>query len=277
MTEGLYSKLSACRCNADAAPILETVRASSSQKKLVETGIALMQNQDLKQRQIGEDFLRTAVHEMEDGLSSTHEPANVGDGEKDVKKLTEEEVPSGTGTSGSEQSSKITQPYPSEGTDEPNSDIESMQSASGENQMGKISELGGMPMPGAPQGLDPVVAAQMAPQMPQMPQMNTPQMLKQMQYTVQEALKPVIAEIKNHRQGITALDKQIREIQTNRGSMTLDIENVKAGSQSGIIRETTEQVIPGTDIPVPARSFPGMKLHETRNTILEMDAQMNKQ
>jgi len=272
---GLYEKLSACRCNADAAPILESVRAGPSAKTLTETAIALMQNADLKQRQIGENFLRTAVREMEDdNLSSTHEPAKVGEGEHDVNKLTEEEVPSGTGTTGSEQSSQITQPYKKEGENEPNSDIESMQGASGADQMGAISEMG---MPGmAPPGLDPVVAAQLQPQMPQMPQMNTPQMMKQMQYTVQEALKPFVKEMGVLKQGIRALDGQVREIQTQKGAMQLDIQSVKTGSERGMLRETT-QIIPNTDIEIPARSFPTMKLQETRNNMLELDQMLSKQ
>ena len=275
MTE-LYSKLSACRCDADAAPILESVRAGPSARKLTETGIALMQNPDLKQRQIGESFLRTAVREMEDKSMTNTTHAKPGEGEEDINKLKENETPkseSGTGNSGSEQSSEFKQPYSGEGTDEPNSDIESMQTASGEDQMGKISEM----MPGmAPPGLDPAVLQQMQPQMPQLPQMNTPQMLKQMQYTVQEALKPYAKVIGELRQGVQALDTQVREIQTNKGAMTLDVENVKVGSQRGMLGTVRETVIPGTDVTVPQRTFPGMKLQETRNHILEMDAQLSK-
>lgn len=261
------AQLRACSCIADAKKVLETVRAGPAAHKLVETAFSL-QGQDVIKR----DFIETAIKELEDGNVTKPFTAKPGEGEDNVtKKVSESEgVPSGTGTAGSAQSSQVTQPYKKEGD---NDEVTDMQSATGDNQMKE-----GMPgmypgIPGGP-GLAPGIAQEMGAQMPPLPQMNTPQMLKQMQYTVHEALRGPLQEIHTLREAIKAIDSRLRETETNRGAMTLDIGTVKA---NGIVRtHPVQETIPqmGNE-QLPRTQFPRAKLEETRMEILEMDKMYN--
>lgn len=278
MDSKVVDQLKSCRTCAEAQPILETLKVRPSQRKLIETAIQLKHSKDPRQVAYGEDFMLTAIREVEDDYDLSQQTTH-------MKK--EKEADEITGALDSHQSSKIDSPYPQEGTDAPNSDIESMQTASGENQMGGIKEnyppmmgqmgqqggMGGMPG----MGMAPDLMRQMAPQMPQMPQMNTPQMMRQMQYTVQEALKrylnPVILEVRKVREAYIALDKKLQETQSLSGSMKLDLDAVKNNS---IVREHIRETVPGTEIPVPEISHVRFNLDEKRSTIAQMDKDLAK-
>ena len=293
-------KLQACRTCEEARPILETLKARPSARKLVETAIQLSQSKDPRQQSYGLDFMQTAIRELEDDektkeANGTNQPMGVGKGAEDIdKKMSEaDEI---TGTLDSHQSSDIDMPYPKEGTDEPQSDIESMQTASGENQMGGIKENmapmpgqmppapmqqgGGMQMPPMP-GMPPVapeLMKQMAP--PQIPGVS-PQAMRQMQYTVEanfkrlgiQTINPLIREVKKLREANIALDKKIRELESQKGSMQLDINKVKAESPVRV-RETT--MYDGVTFPPPTR-FQNVELEETRQSMLTLDKELAKQ
>ena len=292
-------KLQACRTCEEARPILETLKVRPSARKLVETAIQLKQSKDPRQQSYGLEFMQTAIRELEDEektkeANGTATPMNVGDGAKDIdKKMSEaDEI---TGALDSHQSSDIDMPYPKEGTDEPNSDIESMQTASGENQMGGIKENmapypgqmppmqqgGGMgqqmpPMPGMPP-VAPELMKQMAP--PQIPGV-TPQAMRQMQYTVEanfkrlgvQTINPLIREVKKLREANIALDKKIRELESAKGTMRLDIDKVKANAPARV-RETT--MYDNVQFPPPTQ-FERVALEEKRQSMLVLDKELAK-
>ena len=292
-------KLQACRTCEEARPILETLKVRPSARKLVETAIQLKQSKDPRQQSYGLDFMQTAIREIDDDekkhqeANGTAHPMKVGAGAEDIdKKMSEaDEI---TGALDSHQSSDIDMPYPKEGTDEPNSDIESMQTASGENQMGGIKEnmapmpgqmppmqQGGMgqqmpPMPGMPP-VAPELMKQMSP--PQIPGV-TPQAMRKMQYTVEanfkrlgvQTINPLIREVKKLREANIALDKKIRELESQKGTMQLDIEKVKQNSPVRV-RETS--MYEGVNFP-PATRFERVALEETRQSMLTLDKELAK-
>ncbi len=295
------AKLRACRSCAEAKPIMEAMHMGSSQQQLMDYYYQLRVSKDPRQQAHGENAYATAIREAdEENLKNNndkHQEANGGlhrdqGGEADIAGIIDkekhQEADEITGELDSHQSSDIDMPYPKEGTDEPNSDIESMQTASGENQMGGIKE--NMPMPGMPQmppapGMPPMapeVQQAMAPQMPKMPQMNTPMAMRQMQYTVEannkrlfsRVINPLIREVKKLREANIALDKKVQETQSNAGSMKLDIDKVRENSvvRDHRIRET----IPGTSIEVPEMTHPRAELENKRYEIAQLDKELQK-
>lgn len=295
------AKLRACRSCAEAKPIMEAMHMGSSQQQLMDYYYQLRVSKDPRQQAHGENAYATAIREAdEENLKNNndkHQEANGGlhrdqGGEADIAGIIDkekhQEADEITGELDSHQSSDIDMPYPKEGTDEPNSDIESMQTASGENQMGGIKE--NMPMPGMPQmppapGMPPMapeVQQAMAPQMPKMPQMNTPMAMRQMQYTVEannkrlfsRVINPLIREVKKLREANIALDKKVQETQSNAGSMKLDIDKVRDNS---VVREhRIRETIPGTGIEVPEMTHPRAELENKRYEIAQLDKELQK-
>jgi hypothetical protein len=294
-------KLRSCRTCAEAQPILETLRARPAQRKLIETAIQLSQSRDPRQQSYGEDFFITAFREMENDhdKDKKEQEANGGlhrdqGGEADIAGIIDKdekktkEADKITGSLESHQSSDI-DGLPMEGTDTPENDIESMQggASSGVSQMGGVKEnmpmpggMGGMPQPGMPP-MAPDVQQAMAPQMPKMPPMNTPQMMRQMQYTVDQynktlnarVISPLIRELKKTREAVIALDKKYRETESRAGSMKLDIEKVKLNSS---VREHVRETVPGTSIEIPQTRFPKAELEQKRYDIAQMDKELSK-
>jgi len=298
-------KLKNCRTCAEAQPILETLKVRPSQRKLIETAIQLRQSNDNRQVSYGEDFLITALREIDDdklngnhknGTGNHQEATNNNDdgikednggshrpqgGDKDLDDMIkngEKEADEITPPLDSHQSSDLDMPYPKEGTDTPNSDIEGMQSASGENQMGGVREnMNGFPMGNGMPPMAPDVQQQMQPKMPPMPQMNTGQMMRQMQYTVESNLKryltPVIRETKKLRSAYIALDKKIQESQSQAGTMKLDLSSIKANATA---REHVRETIGDMEIPVPKIDFIRAETSDARTKIAEMDKELSK-
>ena len=260
---------------------MEALRVRPSQRKLIETAIQLKHSKDPRQLAYGEDFMLTAIKELDPLSGQTTHMSKGNNGNADIAGIIkkEKEADEITGELDSHQSSQINQPYPKEGSDAPNSDIESMQTASGEDQMGGIRENMGMPgmMPGMMPGLAPDIQQQMASRMPQMPQFTPPQMMRQMQYTVQEALKrylnPAIVEIRKLREAYIALDKKFQETQNQAGTMRLDLDTIKANSS---VREHIRETVPGTEIPIPSVAPIRANLEERRTIISQMDKDMQK-
>lgn len=295
------AKLRACRSCAEAKPIMEAMHMGSSQQQLMDYYYQLRVSKDPRQQAHGENAYATAIREADEenhkNNNNKHQEANGGlhrdqGGEADIAGIIDkekhQEADEITGELDSHQSSDIDMPYPKEGTDEPNSDIESMQTASGENQMGGIKE--NMPMPGMPQmppapGMPPMapeVQQAMAPKMPQMPPMNTPMAMRQMQYTVEannkrlfsRVINPLIREVKKLREANIALDKKVQETQSNAGSMKLDLDKVRENS---VVREhRIRETIPGTGIEVPSMTHPRAELEEKRYQIAQLDKELQK-
>lgn len=266
-------RLRECTTFAQAEPYLNTLRAGPAARKLMEISILLKSHADSTQRHYGEEMFDTAIKELDPKEQPT--PAE-SPGVKVVKdKIVQEELlsnnnPSSANT-GSEQSTKNTAPTPKEGTTEPNSDIESMQTASGENQMtemipGLMGENMGM--------LDPKIAAMMGQNMPQPPPMSTPQQMQQMQYTVKQHLtnyhnkvvKPVLETNKHLMESVGTLSKQIREIEASNGKFSMDLNKVKREGPRNM-----QETIP---IGLPTRE---VSLIDKRSQIMQLDQSIREQ
>jgi len=278
-------KLQECTNLDQATQLLNAVHAGPAVRKLVETGVMLRNHPDPIQRQYGSSFIHAAIKEEEDDekkeqVPKAEEPTpHHGD---DAEKPIEEELLAGgdqDGNAGSEQSTDNTEPYPQVGKTAPNSDIESMDSASGENQMKE--NMGGQ-WPGQIPGIEPSVANEMGNHMAPMPQMDTPQMMKQMQYTVTEAMKRYVIPLRNvikaQQEAIKSLSKRVQESEARTGSMKLDISTVKqhAMAKSHNIQETVgfPQVHPTIVGSGDPRRF---ELDSARAEINQLDKQLRTQ
>ena len=141
---------------------------------------------------------------------------------------------------------------------------------------------GGMPqpggMPGMSPGLSPDVAQEMGMVMPQLPPMDTNQMMRQMQYTLESYHKRVIAPmvnlIKTQRAAIKEQSNQIKELRTNSGSMTLDLDSLKKNAPAKF-RETEPTETPNYGTQVlslqPHLTRRKDKLDTARSEITEID------
>ena len=260
------NKLRRSQTFSEARRVLETARATPSQMKLAEIAFANPSSRDI--------LLDTIIREQEGAIKPTDDKTP---GEKDTeKKLKEEQI---TGANDSEGSSDSTMPYPEEGKD---GQVTDLKGASGEDQMKE--GFGGPPPPqgggqgggmGAPGGMCPEVAQQMQPQMPQMPQMNTPQMMKQMHYTVTEALRPMLKKVIRLEEAIIAVDKKVQETSGTFSSKSTALV-IPTGSpntampQSVSIRET-EYSLAEMKASATNQNRPSFDLDNKRSKIKQMD------
>ena len=235
-------KLRECTSIAEADSILNSVRAGPGIRKLVETGVMLKNHPDAQQRQYGQGFINSAIQELDADEEPTpaESPGLKTKGDKFVK---EETLAGGDkdGTDGSEQSTDNTEPYPQVAKDSDNGekDMEKMSGTEDQMKEGFPGQMpGGMPggMPGMMPGLEPSIANEMGAGMPQLPPMSTPQMMKQMQYTLEKYHRrytiPVIKENANLKEAVQVLSRQIRESEAKTGSMKLDIASVKRNAMA---------------------------------------------
>lgn len=262
-------KLQECTTLQEAQPLLRG--KSSTFRKVVETAILLRAHPDPNQRAIGEQFMSSAIQEMDKDEEPTppHGKAIEPKGEHFVK---EEELAGGnkSGTEGSEQSTDNTEPYPlvadqSEAGEKP---MEKMENT--ENQM---KEGFPPPMMGPP-GLDPQLAQQMAPQMPQIPAMNTPQQIQQMQYTIKRYLE---AYVKPLREQVIKLTKanvffanKIKEIQTT--SIGIDVHSLK-DTRVPRLQETMPKIVTNISTEnMPPRIYEkAYNLESEKQSVVEID------
>lgn len=292
----LIKKLQECSTLGQADPILTKLDAGHAIKKLVETAIILNNSQDPTQRTHAFSFMESAIkqletddsehkideespmgqHSHEDGLNSPKIGSGDGtineeeedDDEKNKtsaeNKIHEEELSNhnqGGRTTGSEQSTDNTAPYPGEGNDtttgeKPMQDMDD--TVNQWNETGGIPPQQGMPpqQPGMmppqqmatppPQaggnmiipGLAPDIAQEMGVGMPAPPPMDTNQQMRQMQYTIKEYINDYHKRITvpiNER--LNATIKQQRETLTQqRTILTQQREAIKNLSQE--IQET---------------------------------------
>lgn len=264
-----FKKLQECTCIGDAQPLLKSMKAGPAIRELIESGIMLKGSPDKNTQHFGNRLLMSAVREAEEDEEKKEKEANgfvnpdQTKGDKDVeKKVTEEQI---THPRDSEGSTDSTEPYPQEGGNAPNTDIESMQTASGQDQMKE-----GFPMGIA--GVDPNVAKEMGLNNQQLPPMNTSQNLRQMQYAISEAIKPFRIVLAKHQEALVALGKQMQETKTRYGAMKLDVASVKANAPAREIRESvTDSAFFENGIPYPKQVWPKMNLESTRREIADLD------
>ncbi len=254
-----------------ADPILSQLGAGPAVKKLVETALILSNSTDPQQRNHAYSFMESAIKELEDGKHDAG--AKVAEeeekDEKDGLPIHEEELDNhnnGGREEGSEQSTENEEPYSGEGKDTTNGE-KPMQDMDGTiNQWnetggfppqqgggmpGMMPQQGGAPppqgggMPGMGQGLAPDVAQEMGMVMPQLPPMDTNQMMRQMQYTLENYHKRVVAPmsktIRTQREAIKEQSKQIRELRNSSGSMSLDLDKMRTNAPAKF-RETEYQL-----------------------------------
>lgn len=288
----LIKKLQECSTLGQADPILTRLGAGPAVKKLVETALILSNSSDPQQRSHAFSFMESAIKELEDDKEERKEDTKQDEkraverhedrvreeheNDKEEHKLHEEELDNnnnGSREEGSEQSSDNTEPYPGTGKDSANGE-KPMQDMDGTvNQWNET----GMIVP----GLAPEVAEQMGNGMPQLPDMNTNQMMRQMQYTLENYHKRVVAPmrrlVKQQREAIKQLSMEIKETRISSGSMKLDIDSMR-NNASARFRETE---VPIENSPMfngqpmsalqPLTTIHKDKLDSARSEIIEMD------
>jgi hypothetical protein len=264
--------LKECTTLAEAQPFLRN--ATPTQRKVVETAFALMKHPSEAQQAIGQQFWQTAIQEMDKSEEPTphHDNGIKSKGDHFVK----EETLSGgnkSGTDGSEQSSDNTPPYPGEGEQSENGQKDMEKAEGTENQFSESM------MPGMMPGLDPQLAQQMAPQ-GQMPPMTTPQQIQQMQYTVKEMMRPIIAHIKKQEtqigyqnKAIKHLTTQLQETQQLKGG--LDLNGYKERQVVPIQETTMPRSVSNIDQQAPRIFEKSHQLEEKRSKISEMNRMLD--
>ena len=256
-------KLLKARTISEAKRVLETIRATPAQYKLTEIAFANPQSRDV---------LLDSVIQEDVGLPRT---ADKTPGEKDIdKKTQEEQLKTARDSDGSSDS---TEPYPGEGTDAPDSDIEGMQKATGENQMKEgfgMPPMGGGQMGQGMPGMMPIapdLMKQMGP--PQMPPGITPQMMRQMQYTIESQMRPIIQEIKSLREGLIAVDKKVKETHQGTVSMPLNIPTGNSWFKANV-QETSNELLDYANSKVRL-SPKAQAIDQVRNKIAELDKNLS--
>ena len=278
----LVKRLQECTSLAQADQILSKYTGiRPTFRKTLETAMLLKNNADPTQRDIGQQFFKTVLQEASD-MEKSEEPASPHDKgikSKDDGFIKEETLDNHNPENqdkGGQQSSDNVEPYPqvADDSDDGSKDMEKMDDT--ENQMKEaFPPSGGMPPQGGmpPMGLEPNVANKMGAQMPQLPPMNTNQMMRQMQYTLNETLKRYIVPMNNRlrvlQEAIKKLSYQIREVEAGKGSMKLDIAKVRANAPARVIRETSH----GTVMTTPDGQLPLIhsRVQETESAQFEIN------
>ena len=277
-------KLRECTSIAEADSILSSVRAGPAIRKLVETGVMLKNHPDAQQRQYGQGFINSAIQELDADEEPTpaEAPGLKTKGDHFVK---EEELAGGNkdGTDGSEQSSDNTEPYPGVAKDSDNGekDMEKMSGTEDQMKEGFPGQMPGGPMPGMMPGLEPSIANEMGAGMPQLPPMSTPQMMKQMQYTLEKYHRTIVAPLRKtivqQKEAIQVLSKQVRESEAKTGSMKLDIDSVKRNAMA-TPHKITETVPSITGPTIVGNGNPNRAtLEQARSDIANMDKTLRGQ
>ena len=243
--------------------------------------------------------------------------------DKNEHKIHEEELDNhnnGPREDGSEQSTENREPYPGTARDstngeKPMQDMDNTQNQWNEtgfpNGQGMPNAQGGqngqgMVIPGLPPtvpGLDPQIAQEMGMQMPTPPPLDTNQMMRQMQYTIDTKMKEyhnrfvvplnrVVTQqketIKNQRSAIKELSMQIREISTNNGNIKLDLDSLRQNATVKFRETESPSMLNGFDVNsiAPSQSFTGVqplpniqrhKIATARAEIEEMDKILNSE
>jgi hypothetical protein len=267
--------LKECTTLSEAEPFLRG--ATPTFRKTVETAYSLMAHPNPTQQAIGQSFLQTAIQEMDakEQPIPGHDDGVKSKGDHFVK---EEELKGGnqSGTSGSEQSTDNTPPYPQEGSETEDGQKDMKKAEGTENQFSET-------YPGIMPGLDPQLAQQMAPAQG-LPPMNTPQQIQQMQYTVKEMTKPFVKKINElekivgyQNKAIKELSGQFKETIALRGG--IDVNGVAERQVIPSVQETMPSTVSNIDpSQVPPRIYEKKyNLQDRRSKIAEMNKMLENQ
>ncbi len=276
----LIKRLQEAHTLADVDPILRGSYPATF-KKVVETAMILKNHSDPDQRQVGESFLRTAIQEadkMPDNEQPTNMPHDAGiksKGDHFVKEETLDNHNPETQDKGGQQSSENEEPFTAPGEDDPNSQIEGMDTATG-IERGGDGVIETSPLSIA--GIEPHVAQEIARQMGKLPTLNTTQAIRQINYSVKEALKPLrnhIAKqqhyIKYQNEAIKQLSNKMRELEAGKGAMKLDIGSLREKSVARVMNPLHETVITENGVTQPAVHSKVFATEEARAEISQLD------
>ena len=236
----------------EANSILHDLKANGAIKKLVETSFLTRQSTDEQTQKFGMSCLKEAITSLREGV-----------------KIQEEELQANSkGNAGSEQSTENTAPYTAPGKE--TGDEDATNAPDTENQMKELEGTSDDPLKILESnGLHPDIAKSMGDKMPKIPPMNSGDQVKQMKYTVAEAIKPLIKHMKVQDNVIRKLSQQIRETKTmrlnfedNNTPMTSMQETL--GNQNGLqLQQKTHN--------------PGFDLSERRNRIYQLNDALAQQ
>lgn len=261
-----------------ADPILTKLNAGPAVKKLVETALTLANSRDPQQRNHAYGFMETAIKELENDIE---DDITI----KDEEKIHEEVIDNhnnGPREEGSEQSSDNTEPYAGEGKDTTDGEKPMQDLSDTENQ---FNETGMGMMPGGTAmmpGLAPDIAQEMGAGI-QMPQMNPNQMMRQMQYTLENYHKRFVAPMNKlvsfQREAIKELSRQVKETRVNAGTLKLDLDKLHNHSTARF-RETVPGMSDDENSILAVQAVPGQRKQRTavaRSEIDQMDKILNSQ
>jgi hypothetical protein len=279
----LYKKLQECTCIGDAQPYIR--KAKPALRELVESGVMFNNASDRQTKALGQRFIAKAVQEMEGDEHKMKEDTayNHQGGSEDVEKKTKEVMEEHARDS--EGSSSDANPLPKEGSEAPEGDIEGMDSVSNTDKIGgdgaidSVSETN----PLAIAGVDGKTMNEIAGgRQYKLPTLTTRQILRIINYNVNEALKPYRRVIMKHQEAIIAYGKQLQETKIKSGSMKLDMDSLRKNAtvKEYNLRETSPEGIPQADgqiLPFQKVKFTNMKLQETHNEIMALDEQLSNE
>ena len=225
-------KLQESRNLNEAKVILDQLHANGAVRKLVEVSFMTRNSTDRNTQEYGMSCMREAATTLKDSEQPAI-PESPGIKPKGDHFVKEELLDNHSGSSrsaGSEQSTSNTG-LPMEGKQDGDEDMQNAPDT--ENQMKEMGDDNPLDIL-ENTGLHPDIAQKMGANMPQIPPMGSSDQVKQMKYTISEALKPLIRHIKIQDKAIKELSTQIRETKAN----TLDLPNLKENSIVSF-RETT--------------------------------------
>ncbi len=250
------------------------------------------------------------------------------DNDKNEHKLHEEVLDNhnnGPREDGSEQSTDNVAPYAGQGVDTTNGEKPMQDMDATVNQWSETNGMppngnggmnggmpgnGGMIMPELPPeqymngaaGLAPDIAREMGVGMPAPPPMDTNQMMRQMQYTVQQEMKkyhnkvvsPLHRIISQQREAlvkqknaIKQLSIEIRETKTSSGNLKLDLDVLRENATAKFRETTTDPALQGfrtaneqSQIVTGVQPVPNYQRHKiaaARSEIENMDKMLNSQ
>lgn len=272
-----FQKLQGAQNLNEANAILNTLKASGAVRKLVEVSFMTRNSMDRSTQEYGISCLNEAVTTLKDA-ELPDAPESPGLKTKGNHFVKEDIVINHNPTQrdeGSEQSTNNTEPYPQEGTENPDGGDPMKGATDTEDQMTEME-------PDDPAGilentgLHPDIANKMGAQMPKLPPMDSGDQVKQMQYTMKKyhetTVKPLIKHLNVQAKAIRELSKQIRETK----SMSLDLPSVRDNAMVSF-KETTGNTMNGSMNFNQVTSNKNFELNEQRSRMSQLNNALAEQ
>ena len=266
-----FQKLQGAQNLNEANAILNQLKASGAVRKLVEVSFMTRNSMERSTQEYGISCLNEAITTLKDS-EQPDTPESPGLKVKGNHFVKEDIVINHNPTQrdeGSEQSTDNTPPYPQEGTQDGDEDMQNAPDT--ENQMTEME-------PDDPAGilentgLHPDIVNKMGAQMPKIPPMDSGDQVKQMQYTMKKyhetTVKPLIKHLNMQAKAIRELSKQIRETKT----MSLDLPSIRENSIASFKETTGDNMMNGSlDINQQQTPNKGFELMEQRSRISQLN------